>query len=367
MKWNANECFGVCAREGNSWNLPPEDIKWYLDYLAVRGVNLYIPHAFYYSLRGKRKEERPPDVGPNTLYWKHYNAFSTYIKRISYLMTDCYNLAKVAVLCTDGDMPYEEVKYFYENQIEFNYFPLSYLKQVNRTEQGLQVGKNTYRWLLATEKFKPYTVGYEQYLLENPEAVKEREIYFSESQNKVRVSHFIKDGREMFFLINCGENRIDEHIRLSCNGLVRYDLWDGKYGRLPCKDGCFPLRLERNESVLLVVSEVAEEINPYETVKETLRLPFSLLRSDARNLCKTYEVKLCLDRVSGDKEICVQAEEFVEWYVNGKLQKVTFWNPHKISLTEGFSVGENVLTLKVYASVGNKYGETKLPYGLLEK
>ena len=35
---------------------------------AARGVNLFIPHAFYYSIEGKRKEERPPDVGPNSIW-----------------------------------------------------------------------------------------------------------------------------------------------------------------------------------------------------------------------------------------------------------------------------------------------------------
>ena len=39
------------------------DMKWYIDWLGLRGVNLFIPHAFYYSVTGERKEERPPDVG----------------------------------------------------------------------------------------------------------------------------------------------------------------------------------------------------------------------------------------------------------------------------------------------------------------
>ena len=126
---NANECLGVCGQEDNRWDLSPEDIKWYFDYLAVRGVNMFIPHAFYYSLRGKRKEERPPDVGPNTLYWKHYRHFSNYVKRLSWLMTDAKNLAKVMVVCENQAMQYEEVKYFYENQIEFNYVPKSFLSK----------------------------------------------------------------------------------------------------------------------------------------------------------------------------------------------------------------------------------------------
>ena len=32
-----------------------KDMKWYLDWLFVRGVNMIFPHAFYYSLRDRRK------------------------------------------------------------------------------------------------------------------------------------------------------------------------------------------------------------------------------------------------------------------------------------------------------------------------
>ena len=54
---NANECFGACNKDDNPWQLSGGDIKWYTDWLAVRGVNLFIPHAFYYSICGKRKDE----------------------------------------------------------------------------------------------------------------------------------------------------------------------------------------------------------------------------------------------------------------------------------------------------------------------
>src|SRR5690606_25635939 len=44
-KRNANECFG-----GYGWRLTMAEMKWVLDWLFVRGVNLIIPHAFYHSL-----------------------------------------------------------------------------------------------------------------------------------------------------------------------------------------------------------------------------------------------------------------------------------------------------------------------------
>ena len=95
---------------------------WYLNFLFVRGVNLIFPHAFYYSVRTPLQySERPPDVGPNNIWWEDYSAVSSYISRLSYLNTDCRNSPLCAVLCSWFHMPYKIVKPLYENQFPFNY------------------------------------------------------------------------------------------------------------------------------------------------------------------------------------------------------------------------------------------------------
>lgn len=132
---NANECFGVCCRDGIPWYMTAGDMKWYIDWLGMRGVNLFVPHAFYYSVEGARKGERPPDVGPNNIWWKHYRRFSDYMKRLSFLMTDSINGAEIAVLCDNNRVPCEEIACLYENQIEFNYLPAALLEKA-RVEGG---------------------------------------------------------------------------------------------------------------------------------------------------------------------------------------------------------------------------------------
>ncbi len=82
---NSNECFGACNREDNPWYFTGSDMKWMIDWLAARGVNMYIPHAFYYSLQGKRSMERPPDVGPGNIWWPHYRKWAKYMARLSCL------------------------------------------------------------------------------------------------------------------------------------------------------------------------------------------------------------------------------------------------------------------------------------------
>ncbi len=126
---NSNECFGACNKDGNPWQLSGSDIKWYLDWLSVRGVNLFIPHAFYYSIAGKRKEERPPDVGPNSIWWPYYQMWSVYMSRLSCLMTEGKLQARVAVLCQNRDLKPELTAPLYERQISFQYLPESVWKE----------------------------------------------------------------------------------------------------------------------------------------------------------------------------------------------------------------------------------------------
>ena len=122
---NANECFGACNRDGNPWQLSGGDIKWYLDWLSVRGVNLFIPHAFYYSIEGPRKEERPPDVGPHSIWWGHYTLWSDYMRRLSALLTDAEVLVRVALPCRNRDLHPEIAAALQQAQIGYCYLPES--------------------------------------------------------------------------------------------------------------------------------------------------------------------------------------------------------------------------------------------------
>ncbi len=145
---NANECFGVCSRKPYEWHFTGRDMVWYINWLSVRGVNLLVPHAFYYSTDGKRKEERPPDVGPNNIWWPHYRRISDYIKRLSFLMTDSDNSARIAVLCDNNRVPYREIACLYENQVEFDYLPEALLEGGSVREGRLYIREHAYDALL---------------------------------------------------------------------------------------------------------------------------------------------------------------------------------------------------------------------------
>ncbi len=368
---NANECLGVCGKSNNYWDLPPEDIKWFIDYLAVRGVNMYIPHAFYYSLRGKRKEERPPDVGLNTLYWKHYAYFSMYFKRISWLMTDIRNLAKVAVFCKNGAMPYEEVRAFYENQIEFNYVPHCFLQEAE-TENVFTLKENSYPYIYDRDNLSYGKLAHCAKYLANASDITERDIYFDSPQKNVRVSHFVKDGLECFMLVNLGDDWVSDCVKVKGEGeIIRYDLWDGKFGRLISKkmkgETAFSLTLERNESVLLIVDKAGEKIPFYVEKKNYFDIEPTLVKNDKKKQVKTYTAFVDGTQLKENTYLRVQANEFVEWFINGKLVKVTFWNPHTLCASEFLRQGMNTVTVRIVGSVANKYGKLQVPYGLLQE
>ncbi len=152
---NAVECFGCCVRNQPSvgWDLPPEDMKWYIDWMAVRGVNLLMPHAFYYSLKGRRAKERPPDVGPSQTWWKEYGRWSRYMSRVSAYLARSASAAGIAVLCGDDRLPFRVPAALYRNQMDFHYLNVRYLE--NRAYEigdgRLTVGAGRFSAIVAEE------------------------------------------------------------------------------------------------------------------------------------------------------------------------------------------------------------------------
>jgi hypothetical protein len=55
------------------------------NFMAFLGVNLFIPHAFYYSFEGYRKTDFPQTEFYHAPHWEHYREFSDYIARLSML------------------------------------------------------------------------------------------------------------------------------------------------------------------------------------------------------------------------------------------------------------------------------------------
>lgn len=78
----------VCFSEtfgGFGWSLGLQEMKTLTDMQYVQGVNMLVPHAFFYSTDGIRKTESPPSLFFQNGYWKYFKQYADYVKRLSYI------------------------------------------------------------------------------------------------------------------------------------------------------------------------------------------------------------------------------------------------------------------------------------------
>jgi hypothetical protein len=121
---NANECCGAYGHE-----LTCDQMRWLADWCFVRGVNLLYPHAFYYSVRGPRRDERPPDVGPNSPWWSSYRDYADGCRRLSWLNLDSTHVCRVAILGESNHLAWQAAQVLQRRQIDFNYLEARHLME----------------------------------------------------------------------------------------------------------------------------------------------------------------------------------------------------------------------------------------------
>lgn len=337
---NMCEVLGVCGKSDDSWHLPPSDIKWFLDYLAVRGTSAFVLHAFYFSLEGERKNERPPDVGMSNLWWDDYRYFSDYIKRVSFLNSEIKSAAKTAVVCNDGAVPVELVEPFYKNQIEFKYLP---------------------EFLIDNEKC---VAAFKRIITSNEfdfnQLLEERAITFNNPQPDVRVNHFYKQSVEVAVISNVGEQEVNDVLRMTIKGRkVIYDLWTTDYYTVDKDefDICLPAR-----SCVAIIFDKEKSVKekPYEKATK-IRLCFEkILESDIEKRYVAEYIKCD----GTNNVVSLEADEVVRWYINGEKVHVSFFNEHTLNIDKYAKTGKNTVEIRVLASACNIYGKKKIPFGL---
>lgn len=310
---NLNEFLGVCS-PGGGWTLSGSDMKWYIDWLAVRGVNLFCPHAFYYSIEGARRNERPPDVGPNNIWWPHYRQFADYMKRMSWLMTDSMNVTQIAVVCPEDWLPWRIAKPLYQNQLEFNYLEESLLAGAAQVKDGeILIQAQSYRVVLVEDEGRIGTetrAVLDRFMQQGGRVVRlaaegdggewpgttairepdeivaeldrliERDAALLPASPDIRVSHLIKDGSHFYVLVHEGEEPYSGSVKVKAVGRAeRWEAWEGGsvYPAMYYSDEegfmSFPLTIDRRQSILLRIDPSAEpEYNVaarFEQKKET--------------------------------------------------------------------------------------------------
>ena len=263
---NVNEFCGAYGHQ-----LTFQEMKWLADWCFVRGVNLLVPHAFYYSVRGPRFDERPPDVGPNSSWWGEFRGFADYCRRLSWLNADCRHVCSVAVLGLSDYLPWRAAKALFERQIDFNYLEARHLWEDAEVDAGgIRIAGMNYRVLvvdglsdippeaepaLSALKSAGRLVAFDDAsaALAQIEKLSPRDLALAPSHAGIRYRHVVKDGVDFYLLHNETGAAFTGRIRLSAGG--KSDRLDPRSGEASPLDLSAPMTLEPYATAVLALEE----------------------------------------------------------------------------------------------------------------
>lgn len=408
---NSNEVFGCCGKDGVQWSFSPQDMKWYLNWLFIRGVNMIIPHAFFYSIKGKRRDERAPDVGMHNLWWDKYRFFSTFIKRCGYMFSDSVNQTNIAVLAEADFMPHKGLDQLYQNQIEFNYLLDDYLYESQAKIDGSQIKieKQKYDTLLVStsylkinklkkalqvfEKSGGMVIAFNEYIDEQTlRDIKNRHNTGINIDGKdvkdVRVSSIVKDKKKFYAL----SNESFENIKMTLNfdeyatEFEVWNPWSGSIDSYALKENKTLFELEANELLFIRVTnkENHEEFQITKTRQTDCEAIVLQTDSKIKDFGSWTSVK-GMEEFSGSvlytigfqgQEKIYQEEsyildlgdvrEFVTLYINGEEIDTLFWAPYEFYVT-GDQLLNSTIHLQVTNTLANNYDKISLESGLLDE
>ena len=229
---NMNECYGAYGH-----NLTFEEMKFVANWLFVRGCNMLVPHAFYYSVRGPRIDERPPDVGPNSRWWPQYKPFAEATSRLSWLNTDSRHICGLAILGLSDHLSWKAAKVCFQHQRDFNYLEARHLWEDAKVDaSGIRLAGMHYRALILEEDppdqaqsaidilAKAGRVIRWNEAMPDPEfisAIDKRiapDVQPTPGTLDVRVRHVLKGGTHYYLLFNEGQEALDVRVSLSAKG-----------------------------------------------------------------------------------------------------------------------------------------------------
>lgn len=146
---NLNEFAGAYGEE-----LTFRELRWLASWLLIRGCDMLVPHAFYYSVRGRRRHERPPNVGAGSPWWgADYIRWEAMTRRLCWLNASCLPVCKTAILGSPTRLPWQAAKVCFENQIDFHYVEPADLQSAIVKDGCLHIGPACYELLIVEDGY----------------------------------------------------------------------------------------------------------------------------------------------------------------------------------------------------------------------
>jgi hypothetical protein len=278
---NSNELYGAYGH-----NLTYDEMVWLANWCFVRGQNLLYPHAFYYSIRGARFNERPPDVGPHAKWWDTYKPFADACRRLSWLNTDSRQVCEIAILGDANWLPDGAAKVCFQNQHDFNYLEINQLVRDALTDgDGVHLGGMNYSTVILDglsnlpDKVIPVLHQLEEngrliiyedspfasvfpkaILAENPKdlmtAVEKRiqpDLLLNPSSVNIRYRHVLKEGIHYYLIFNEEETSVTTKVKIPLKG-KQYWLDEINASAKPVQPDK-PVEFEPHELKILMVKE----------------------------------------------------------------------------------------------------------------
>jgi hypothetical protein len=250
LRRNSNELYGAYGH-----NLTYGEMLWLADWCFIRGQNMLFPHAFYYSVRGPRLDERPPDVGPHSEWWEHYNNFADHCRRICWVNTDCREVCNVAIMCEAAWLPWKAARICYMNQEDFNYLQINQLyHDTTADDEGIHIAGMNYKAVIIDSlSFVPdmavpilrklaesgrliiygkipanlaiggvITTDNEKELTSAIRKLQPPDIMLNPGNPDIRFRHVIKDTIHYYLIFNEGDSTVGTGLSFSVKGEKRW-------------------------------------------------------------------------------------------------------------------------------------------------
>jgi len=433
-RFNTSEVLGAYG-----WRLTLDEVKWLIDWHAVRGTNLFFTHAAFYSIRDRRAFESEPDIGLHNAWWPYWGLLGDYIRRLCWLFSDGEEMIDVGIYADPNNLPWTAAKALLQAQVSFIYLDEEHLRNVSRYHissiivdppgRGLTPnlepgGKMTapVSGSVPTDREASLFVGTDPQAGEDlvaggdagsvpgqmpviadwtPETLEKildanyRAMFHWDGSPDLRVRKYRKDRQYIYLLVNEGEAAIEGTLSLFNHDRVeRWDPLTGAVSAWPVRqeqDRSFiPLRLERRESVVMVIDHdwgpdpqatlpptpgnaVREIAGPWQA-EDLAGQPVSVPCPGDWAQAPGWElftgvlvfrtaVTLTADEARARFLDLGQVGDIAEVTVNGHPAGVRAWAPYVLPVA--LREGENTLEVRVTNSMANAYDGLQLPSGLL--
>ncbi|UCD49886.1 MAG: hypothetical protein JSW27_20445 [Phycisphaerales bacterium] len=262
---NLNE---YCGAYGHNFTF--EEMQWLANWLLIRGCNLLVPHAFYYSIRGPRIDERPPDVGPNNTWWPQFEPFARATSRLCWLNTDGTHVCALAILGRNDYLPWRPAKVCFQHQRDFNYLEVRHLWEDARVDaEGIRLAGMHYRALILDEDPPERALPAIEILNKAGRVIRWNEslsaaqfiaaidervpvdVQTSPATADLRVRHVRKAGADYYLLFNEGQQDLEVSLKLAAQG--RRTLLDPTTAAQEVVSGDRPVKLAKHALRVLLV------------------------------------------------------------------------------------------------------------------